>query len=51
LAIEEQFYLLWPLAFLLLRTPKRRLQALMIIIPLVWIYRTVGVLGFHVWQG
>ncbi|HZE27056.1 MAG TPA: acyltransferase [Terriglobales bacterium] len=51
LAIEEQFYLLWPLAFLLLGNARRRMHALMIVIPLVWVYRIVSVLWFHVWQG
>ena len=51
LAIEEQFYLLWPLAFFLLRHTSRRMYALIVIIPLFWVYRTVAVLCFHVWQG
>jgi peptidoglycan/LPS O-acetylase OafA/YrhL len=39
LAIEEQFYLLWPLAFILLKTNQRRLRALLVIIPGLWVYR------------
>jgi peptidoglycan/LPS O-acetylase OafA/YrhL len=51
LAVEEQFYLLWPLAFLLLRDTRRRVHALVIGIPLFWVYRLVSVLCFHVRQG
>jgi peptidoglycan/LPS O-acetylase OafA/YrhL len=51
LAIEEQFYLLWPLAFFLLRHTTRRMYVLLVIIPLFWIYRIVAVLCFHAWQG
>ncbi len=51
LAIEEQFYLLWPLMFLLLRDPGRRMRALLVAIPCLWLYRIVAVLVFHVWQG
>ena len=52
LAIEEQFYLLWPLLFLTIRT---RLALLIrvpaAIIVTVWIYRAVLKFGLHVWQG
>jgi len=49
LAIEEQFYLLWPLAFLALRSsPRRMLRVLMATIGAAWIYRLVLVLiGVH----
>ena len=49
LGVEEQFYLLWPMAFLLVRN--RRAEFLACAILAVWIYRLVLVLGFHVFQG
>lgn len=40
LALEEQFYLLWPVAFLLLRRNRRRLAiVLAVTIVGVWVYR------------
>lgn len=51
LSIEEQFYLLWPLAFLMLRNNRRRFSALAVIVPLLWLYREVLVYGFRVDQG
>jgi peptidoglycan/LPS O-acetylase OafA/YrhL len=51
LAIEEQFYLLWPTLFIALRTPARRMRALATAIMAVWIYRAVAVLVFDVPQG
>lgn len=51
LSVEEQFYLLWPLAFLLLRTNERRFKALVILIPVLWLYRELLVFVFHVNQG
>jgi peptidoglycan/LPS O-acetylase OafA/YrhL len=51
LAVEEQFYLIWPLAFLLLRDNRRRFIALSALIPALWIYRELLVLVFHVDQG
>ena len=51
LAIEEQFYLFWPLAFILLRHNLRRMtRVLVAIICAVWIYRAVLVYGFGVNQ-
>lgn len=51
LAIEEQFYLLWPLLLLLLRNNLARLTKVLVgIIVGVWIYRVVLVYGFHVRQ-
>ncbi len=47
LAVEEQFYLLWPFAFLLLGTNKRRFKMLAIAIPVLWIYREALVFVFH----
>jgi peptidoglycan/LPS O-acetylase OafA/YrhL len=51
LAIEEQFYLLWPMLFIALRNPARRIRALAIAIVVVWVYRAVAVLLFDVPQG
>jgi len=39
LAVEEQFYLLWPPAFILLARDQRRTVALEIVILAVWIHR------------
>jgi peptidoglycan/LPS O-acetylase OafA/YrhL len=52
LAIEEKFYLLWPLLLLfLLRKRVSPARALCFIIPGLWIYRAVMFLGFHVsWE-
>lgn len=51
LGIEEQFYLLWPLSFILLRTNKRRILALASAILGVWVYRTMLVNVVGVPQG
>jgi peptidoglycan/LPS O-acetylase OafA/YrhL len=48
LAVEEQFYLLWPLAFLLLRDNERRFKVLAVVIPLLWLYREALIYVFHV---
>jgi peptidoglycan/LPS O-acetylase OafA/YrhL len=49
LAIEEQFYLLWPCVFWLLRKDLKRLTwALAAIIVTVWIYRAALCLAFNV---
>jgi peptidoglycan/LPS O-acetylase OafA/YrhL len=50
LSIEEQYYLLWPAAFIALKTNQARLKALLIAIPCIWIYRIVLV-GFGVHEG
>lgn len=51
LAIEEQFYLLWPFVFLLLRSNLKRMTAfLLVLIVAVWIHRAVLCFGFHVDQ-
>jgi peptidoglycan/LPS O-acetylase OafA/YrhL len=51
LAIEEQFYLLWPCVFLLLRSNLRRMTIFLVgLIGAVWIHRAVLSLGFHVDQ-
>jgi peptidoglycan/LPS O-acetylase OafA/YrhL len=49
LAVEEQFYLVWPflLAALLRRGHSPR-RALMVSIPLVWLYKAVLIFGFGV---
>ena len=51
LGIEEQFYLLWPLAFIILHSVNRRIYALLIMVPIFWIYRIGAVLLFDVPQG
>lgn len=52
LAIEEQFYLLWPFAFLRLRNDLRRMTHFLVgLIGAVWIYRIVLVAVFDVNQG
>jgi peptidoglycan/LPS O-acetylase OafA/YrhL len=50
LAIEEQFYLLWPLGFLALsKSPRRMKYVLTAIIVIVWVYR-VGLVSAGVPQ-
>lgn len=52
LAVEEQFYILWPGIFLLLRRrPLHLARALAGAIVLVWIYRLALVFWFHASQG
>ena len=52
LAIEEQFYLLWPLAFLLLRKNYARMAKLLLgVIITVWVYRAVLHFVVHADQG
>ncbi len=52
LAIEEQFYVLWPLTFLLLRRNYRRMgQFLAGAIVAIWIYREALVFVVHVHEG
>ncbi len=49
LGIEEQFYLFWPLLFILWRHDLRKMtRGLMALIAVVWIYRAVLVYGFAV---
>ncbi|MEP6998835.1 MAG: acyltransferase [bacterium] len=50
LGVEEQFYLLWPFAFLLLRNNERRFTALVLLIPLLWVYREALIYVLHVNQ-
>jgi peptidoglycan/LPS O-acetylase OafA/YrhL len=51
LAVEEQFYLIWPFLFLAFKQNRRRLRFLMVVIPCLWIYREIMVFVFHVNQG
>ncbi len=52
LAIEEQFYVLWPLTFVLLRGNYRRMSRLLIgAILTMWVYRAALVFIFHVHEG
>jgi peptidoglycan/LPS O-acetylase OafA/YrhL len=52
LAIEEQYYLLWPAVFLMLRSDYRRAaRFLAIAIGALWVYRAALVLIFKVDQG
>jgi len=51
LAIEEQFYLLWPFLFLLLRGNLRRMTIFLAgLIGAVWIHRAILCYGFHIDQ-
>jgi peptidoglycan/LPS O-acetylase OafA/YrhL len=51
LAIEEQFYLLWPIVFLMLRGNLKKMTGfLIVVIGAVWIHRAVLCFGFHVDQ-
>ncbi len=51
LGIEEQFYLLWPLAFLMLRRDRRTMaKALAYAIGVVWTYRAVLSLAGAPWN-
>jgi len=52
LAIEEQFYLLWPMAFQMLRGDYRRMSRFLGgAILAIWVYRELLVFVFHVDQG
>jgi peptidoglycan/LPS O-acetylase OafA/YrhL len=52
LAIEEQFYLLWPLTFLLLRRNYKRMAGFLAgTIFVIWVYREALVFVFHVHEG
>ena len=51
LAIEEQFYVLWPFLFLLLRGNLRRMTIFLVgLIGAVWIHRAILCYGFQVDQ-
>ena len=48
LAIEEQFYLLWPFVFLMLRANLRKMTGFLVCVILtVWVYRAVLCFGFN----
>lgn len=51
LGVEEQFYLLWPITFILLKRNATRLRFLLCSIAVVWIYRECLVFAFHDPQG
>jgi peptidoglycan/LPS O-acetylase OafA/YrhL len=51
LGVEEQFYLLWPITFLLLRNNGRRIRFLLWSIAAVWLYREFLVFVVHRSQG
>jgi peptidoglycan/LPS O-acetylase OafA/YrhL len=51
LGIEEQFYLLWPVTFLLLKRDRSRVRFLAAAIVTVWGYRETLVLALHGNQG
>jgi peptidoglycan/LPS O-acetylase OafA/YrhL len=52
LAIEEQYYLLWPLLFLALRSDYRRAAKFLLwAIGAVWVYRALLVFAFQVHEG
>jgi peptidoglycan/LPS O-acetylase OafA/YrhL len=51
LGVEEQFYLLWPITFMLLGNNARRLRFLLWSIAAVWIYRELLVWVFRAPQG
>ena len=52
LAIEEQFYLLWPMAFLALRGNYKRMSGFLAgAIGVIWVYREVLIFVFRVNQG
>jgi peptidoglycan/LPS O-acetylase OafA/YrhL len=45
LSIEEQFYLLWPLSFMLLQKNESRLRVLLFLVPSIWMYRLVLIIA------
>jgi peptidoglycan/LPS O-acetylase OafA/YrhL len=51
LAVEEQFYLLWPGLFLLLRSRGDRLRACGVLMMLVWIQRAIRAFILHTPDG
>lgn len=51
LGIEEQFYLLWPLAFLVLQRNQHRIRFLAVGVVAVMVYRELLVFYFHRDQG
>jgi len=51
LGVEEQFYILWPLTFLLLKNNGRRIRFLLWSIAAVWLYRELLIFVVHRSQG
>jgi peptidoglycan/LPS O-acetylase OafA/YrhL len=51
LGVEEQFYVLWPVTFLLLRSNARRIRFLLWSIAAVWLYREFLIFAVHRSQG
>jgi peptidoglycan/LPS O-acetylase OafA/YrhL len=51
LGIEEQFYVLWPLTFMLLKSVRVRVRFLSVAILCVWLYREILVFGLNWNQG
>ena len=51
LGIEEQFYVLWPLTFMLLKRDRSRVRFLSTAILAVWLYRELLVFGLNWNQG
>jgi peptidoglycan/LPS O-acetylase OafA/YrhL len=51
LGVEEQFYVLWPATFLLLKNNRRRIRFLLLSIAVVWLYREFLIFGVHRSQG
>ncbi len=52
LSVEEQFYLIWPLTFLLFRRDLRKLTWILVaLIGAVYVYRNILFFGFHVGEG
>jgi peptidoglycan/LPS O-acetylase OafA/YrhL len=52
LGIEEQFYLLWAPAFLLLRKDRKQMTwVLASLIAAIWLYRELRIFAFGTWQG
>jgi peptidoglycan/LPS O-acetylase OafA/YrhL len=50
LGVEEQFYLLWPVTFLMLKDNRRRIHFLLAAIATIWLYREILVFVAHVPQ-
>jgi peptidoglycan/LPS O-acetylase OafA/YrhL len=51
LGVEEQFYLLWPVTFLILKNNRRRIRFLLTAVTAVWLYREMLIFVWHAPQG
>jgi peptidoglycan/LPS O-acetylase OafA/YrhL len=52
LAVEEQFYIFWPVTFLLLSKDRRKMASVLLwSIGVLWVFRLVMIFAFHVPQG